>query len=590
MTERSRKVIFFLGAGASAYADIPTVVPMTERFLRFVQSNHPKLSKVLEKVAFRLKLASNGEVADIESIMRTLHRLIDHETDELAQFLEETHGLKLTDLSELKDILQSYIRNSVLKPKDVSYLAPILDTIWGGPAEIFSVNYDPCIELLSRNLQRRLVDGFTPEWNPQSLSTDDSSAVCLYKLHGSVLWYQTDSGWPIKIPIGPAGPKIELYDGSTAEPIMLYPMHKQPIEAPLLDFTYLLKQKLESAAYLVVIGYSFRDDYLSALIRDAFNSNSDLRMINISPEAWNCHQTLISKSPTYERVFRNRVTDLPFPAEKVLSKLTEDFNGFAGAINQYNGDVKSAQTGRNVNIERNIEPLSKYGEASLSDRLIDWPITELQLDVDRLWVVCVRNLSRAIIVGDAKLIDSVSDHLHSCLQTIWSRLRINLVRSDRWAVRCQMQFQYPAGGVSLGEFHNLYHSAKGIHKEINGLGWDLHRSQVVAKRNLLELVRAHGILLKLFEDLAGLQGSTGIDAFNDVMRPQLLENVDKFDAWVRKMRVTTEFDIPIFQSEVEEICGPVLPKAMGEFVSSMDKIKAPVAAKHIVTKGVKSSK
>lgn len=581
MVEKKRNAIFFLGAGASAHAGIPTVVPMTEEFQAHVMQNYKKCDRVLRSVISGLKKSGKHDSPDIEAILRTVHRLIDHENDEISQFLKDGHRLEQTELIALKDILQTFIRNKVLRPTDVSYLAPLLDAVWGGPVDIFSVNYDPCIELLCRNLQRRLVDGFVPEWNPQALETEDPSAVCLYKLHGSALWFQSDAGWPIKIPIGPSkdsNSSLELFDGSKVEPIMLYPMHKQPVEAPLLDFTYILKQRLESASFLIVIGYSFRDEYLSALIRDAFNSNPELHMVSIGPDARSHYKDLLAKPPSYRRAFEGRITCVPFAVERILSKVTAGFVGYAAAVKQYREDSSVARTGRDVNLGRHIEPLSKYGEVALSNSLIDWPVTEPNHEADLLWSVTVRNFCNALVLRDADLIESTLNHLQECLGMIRDRLHFMLSCSgDRWSVRCEMRRTSSGGGYAPQDFNQLQWRSSQLIAEVDAIRRDLISSQRNVRDALNdirnELYRTH----KLFENLSGLSGRS-LDDLRAVIRPQLLESQQRYDAWSIKVENASQSS-QAFESELKEICTSVLPKAFSDLWDVCEKHKEAIVGK-----------
>ncbi len=358
---QTSNVIFFLGAGASVAAGIPAVGPMTEEFVGHIAENHKDCKPTLDEVMGRLKQQTPNP--DIEIILRTLHRLIDHKNDDLSKFLKVDHKLEVSELEKLRDELQTFIRNKVIRPQGVDYLSPLLNSNWGAPAHIFSVNYDTCIELLCRNLQRRIIDGFIPEWTPRALEeTNDSSAVYLYKLHGSALWYSSDGGWPIKIPIGAnnnSTSEIELYDGKKAKPIILYPMSKQPMEAPLLDFTYILKRRLESAKFLIVIGYSFRDDYLAALFRDSFNVNRDLHMINIGPDS-RCHyKELMKRGPSFKQVFQRRVTCLPFSAERILKDFTlNQFPVLSQSIKNWRDCDRATMTGGDIAWHVQIGPLS----------------------------------------------------------------------------------------------------------------------------------------------------------------------------------------------------------------------------------------
>jgi len=387
--QSANEVIFFLGAGASVAAGIPAVGKMTEEFIKHIADNHPACRPALKEIVGRLNPRKPNP--DIEIILRTLHRLIDHERDELSGLLKADHGIDSSWLEKLRDELQTFIRDKVIAPRNIEYLAPLLDEKWGGngPIHIFSVNYDTCIERLCRRLERRIVDGFMPEWTPRAFETADRTAVYLYKLHGSVLWYRSQDGWPVKIPIKPNNSSdvdVELYDGKKARPIMLYPMSKQPMEAPLLDFTYILKRRLESAKFLIVIGYSFRDDYLAALFRDCFNANPDLHMISIGPDSRRHYHDLIRRDPSFKDTFEWRVTCLPFLVEKVLKDFTANqFGSLSQGIQSWQDYRRAKMVGREQVCHTFVGPLSSSGEAAMANDLMSWPSTREQMSLEAIW-------------------------------------------------------------------------------------------------------------------------------------------------------------------------------------------------------------
>lgn len=482
MTEGSKSasdIVFFLGAGASVAAGIPAVGPMTEEFLEKIKKDQSPCGAALEEIMKRLERALAREnpprKLDVELILQTVHRLIAHPKDELSEFFSDGHGLRPEALEQLKGEIEAFIRNKVIRPRGVDYLSPLLDSQWGRPAHIFSVNYDPCIELLCKNLQRRLIDGFTPEWNPRALEAEDSEAVYLYKLHGSVLWYRSEDGWHVKIPIGPnnnSGAKIELYDGKKADPVILYPMAKQPMEAPLLDFAYILKRRLESAKFSIVIGYSFRDDYLAALFRDTFNANPDLHMISIGPDSRKHYKELLARGPSFKHVFEWRVTCLPFPVERILKDFTvKQFPSLSHAIKEWRDCDMRSRMGQDIAWPTQIVPLSEAGEAAISDDLlVGWPRAWQEMEVSGLWKVVFRNYAMAVATRDAELAHSAAEKVYKLLNGINVGLLVDIVYASglhigirlprlggRGALESSMQFYelIPSIQLTLEEIHKF---------------------------------------------------------------------------------------------------------------------------------------
>jgi SIR2-like domain len=104
-------------------------------------------------------------------------------------------------ISDSKKLLSRALKGFIklyFTKNDISteYLDPLLKFLnVCSPLNIFSTNYDVCIELLckSRRNKKKYVTGFNPTWNPQVFEESETD-IRLYKLHGSVTWYKTDSG------------------------------------------------------------------------------------------------------------------------------------------------------------------------------------------------------------------------------------------------------------------------------------------------------------------------------------------------------------------------------------------------------------
>ena len=124
------------------------------------------------------------------------------------------------------------------------------------PLDVFSVNYDTVVEQFCVLNRLQMTDGFESRWQPESFDSN-TSGVRLYKLHGSITWYKTDLGDYVKVPILAQVDQIELVTGEKANSLILYPANKWEFDEPLLELLMLLKKRLESARFCIVVGYSF---------------------------------------------------------------------------------------------------------------------------------------------------------------------------------------------------------------------------------------------------------------------------------------------------------------------------------------------
>ena len=332
-------VIFFLGAGASIHAGVPALQQMTRKFGEYLESKESKrdIGALYKFLIDKIKAQSTKE-PNFEEVLGLLYQLTDLTSEAkptLASFVTLDNKLKDKEhlLEQLRLELEAFIRDQALKPDQkmvADYLSPLLSQNWDKPVEIFSVNYDICVELLCKALRWKIIDGFDPEWNPNLLRseknpTENTETVCLYKLHGSALWYRSDEGHLVKNHIRPDPQKsgVQLFDGRKAEQLLLYPAFKQPKETPFFDLAQNLRERLSQKKFVIVIGYAFGDEYLGHLFRDAFHLNPKIRMILIDPNARGIYDKLV-KDPAFKNAFENRVTCCPFKAENFLKNFTQD--------------------------------------------------------------------------------------------------------------------------------------------------------------------------------------------------------------------------------------------------------------------------
>lgn len=80
---------------------------------------------------------------------------------------------------------------------------------------------------------------------------------------------------------------LKLIYGEEVKPLLIYPAEKAEYLEPLTDLQLMFKHRLFSAdtKVVVVVGYSFRDNYIINMIWDAAKSNEDLHIVLIDPNA-----------------------------------------------------------------------------------------------------------------------------------------------------------------------------------------------------------------------------------------------------------------------------------------------------------------
>jgi hypothetical protein len=157
--------------------------------------------------------------------------------------------------------------------------------------KLFTTNYDLCIETAAARLGVVLVDGFShaavQRFNRDHFQHDivrrsskSTKADYLdgvfhsYKLHGSVDWRRQRDGAVIRS-------QAEATD--EMRPVLIYPRstkYQEAFETPYLDMFAALQEALrEPDTTLIVSGFGFADDHISAPIWSAIETNLSLRVI-----------------------------------------------------------------------------------------------------------------------------------------------------------------------------------------------------------------------------------------------------------------------------------------------------------------------
>lgn len=180
-----------------------------------------------------------------------------------------------TELSAHTGFLRKFARRSPEKPR----------------VKLFTTNYDLCIETAGLRLGIVLIDGFShsaeQRFNRDHFDHDIVRRVAsstkadyldgvfhLYKLHGSVDWRRRSDEVVIR---SLDDPSDEL------KPVLIYPRsskYQEAFESPYLDMFAAFQAALrEPDTTLIVSGFGFADDHISAPIWSAIEANLSLRVV-----------------------------------------------------------------------------------------------------------------------------------------------------------------------------------------------------------------------------------------------------------------------------------------------------------------------
>lgn len=329
---KSSEVVFFLGAGASVAAGVPDTFSFVGEYINSIEENDKK--DAIKKIVETLE-KWKGTKIDVELLLETLTKLKNKEQEPLLQFYNSADFIlrgyyeKGPLVDDLKDFIKS---KAIVSEEKIQYLQSLLGLVEEfRPLDVISVNYDTCIEQFCNAHKLAYQDGFDVHWNPKTFETEHTD-IRLYKLHGSVMWYQSDRGGYIKLPVMTEESKIQLITGEKAENLMLYPMQKWDYAEPLLELLVGIKRLLESETckFLIVVGYSFRDEHIRRILWDAARKNRELHLILIGPKAY---QIYFEKLKYYDNEHKipssleGKVVCLPYLFEKVSPYLKNHYLG-----------------------------------------------------------------------------------------------------------------------------------------------------------------------------------------------------------------------------------------------------------------------
>lgn len=299
MAGRSKDIIFLLGAGASAEADIPVSAEMISR----VEQTLLKTSEDRElyhhvKSAIHFSAGLKGQFGadvpfNIEKLVNTLYELERNEEHPLYPFIAAWSSrfvaLAGGDFSRIKKFRETILLalKKWMCPEDSSkadYYRGLIALQSGltYPIHLFSLNYDLCVERLSSTAFRVETGfaGFGPQhkWDWERFTDmegghNDAPQLVLYKLHGSINWKRdqvTKELFSVE--------QIESVDANKME-VIFGREFKLEAADPYLFFAYKFRDLSLNSRLIATLGYGFGDGHINKMLTQSLRDDSERRLL-----------------------------------------------------------------------------------------------------------------------------------------------------------------------------------------------------------------------------------------------------------------------------------------------------------------------
>lgn len=286
-------VVVFLGAGASAPFGYPTIVGLQDVLLKNLADEEKDLFNdlvrrkgvddvegVLQTIDLLEIIANHGVGSILTDSFVTLSEMAKERSMKFSHFIELSRSLRnhiqeiIFDVYQFRPDCKSNFRlysdlfsaiSSVTKAKEYS---------------VFTTNYDRIVEEFCASAENYDVrDGFRIDqkskrnfWDARSFDLPQASnntLVKLFKLHGSLNWKLSEFGLEQVMPEQRLGKPTPVYK----QDVLIYPGSKErPEREPFRRLYDRFDSEMKRADRCLVIGFSFRDQYLNRIFREFVES------------------------------------------------------------------------------------------------------------------------------------------------------------------------------------------------------------------------------------------------------------------------------------------------------------------------------
>lgn len=292
MEIKGEHILFLLGAGASVDAGIPISNEMVNSIEELI-NNHDDW-KIYRELYFYLKSSINysdgilgkfNESFNVERLLIVISEIEKRESNIMYPFigtwnnrLLDLGGNNFENVRKFHKLIRKQLNEWVgLRSYDrANYYQSFssLSTDVANLMKVFTLNYDMCFENIVGK-DKTIELGFTKEtneWHQSNFENIEGKHYNLYKLHGSIDWYLREE-------------KLYKSQKIESEPELIFGIqHKMTSADPYFYYSSVLRNSsFSEAKIIVVIGYSYADDYVNVILSQALNTRSELRIINVAP-------------------------------------------------------------------------------------------------------------------------------------------------------------------------------------------------------------------------------------------------------------------------------------------------------------------
>jgi len=318
ITMNPGEIIFLLGAGASFDANIPISKAMLDQLEKKLNDVSPENEWkdyknlyycIKSGIQYGIGITNKPIEFNIEIIINTIEELLKSYEHPIYPFvgswvprLTELAGVDFVNIKNFKKLILTQLRNwmEINKIDDCAYYSGIINfqKQIEFPLSVFSLNYDLCLETqcVKNNVEynRGFENGIWSYKNFQRPG-DIESPINLYKIHGSIDWelknYEVHE-------------KVGIIDRRNIEEhaIIFGTSYKfQYIDPFLFLFAEFRRLALEESItkYIVCIGYSFNDEHINGILRQAVQKDITKQIISIQP--FNVNNLILQKEEIKEK-------------------------------------------------------------------------------------------------------------------------------------------------------------------------------------------------------------------------------------------------------------------------------------------------
>ena len=293
-------ILLFLGAGASKPFEMPDMRELTDATVNEFKKRYidPSVLNIIKK-----RVEDFGFVPDIEAILTCLDALSNpgvgvKNAGPFAALISDrrkaneiTFGPKRDKCRNLSMEIRRIIRENCNFPpaEKESTLVEVYDNLFNifrieqnNALDVYTTNYDLCFERYCAKKRRKLNNLSNDRDRIDLELLQNKKFWNLYKLHGSSNWVITDdceNGEIITTDMF-VKPGDRTIEGEMKEEVMIYPTtEKYFLRDPYFSLLCNLRNDLvagisnKDSKFIVIIGYSFRDDAINNAFIDSLNKS-----------------------------------------------------------------------------------------------------------------------------------------------------------------------------------------------------------------------------------------------------------------------------------------------------------------------------